>query len=71
MEQVPFLPKFIIYGPIVAGIFTFLLSFNKKQHAAMVESLGENTAKKFQLLFKYGGPILVLIGIVQYFLKDF
>ena len=70
MEQVPFFPKLIIYGPIISGIFFFILSFSSKQHTAMVESLGENSAKKAHLLLRYGGPGLVLIGIIQYLIKD-
>ena len=71
MDQIPFFPKFIIYGPIVLGIFVFVYSFSKKQHAAMVASLGENAADKAHFLFRYGGPVLVLLGIIQYFIKGF
>ncbi len=71
MDQVPFFPKLIIYGPIISGIFFFLLSFSKKQHTAMSKSLGENTAKNAHFLFRYGGPVLVLIGMLQYYIKDF
>ena len=70
MEQIPFFPKLIVYGTIIAGIFIFILSFSSKQQKAMIESLGENTAKKAHLLFRYGGPVLVLIGIIQYLIKD-
>lgn len=71
MGQIPFLHNFVTYFPIVCGLFFFLLSFSKKHYAAMVASLGENTAKKSHFLFRYGGPILVLIGIVQYTIRDF
>jgi len=71
MEQIPFFPKLIIYGPIVSGIIFFFLSFSTKCRKAMVESLGENAAKKAYLFFRYGGPILVAIGIIQYLIKDF
>jgi len=57
MDKIPFFPKLVIYGPVISGIFFFILSFSKKQYAAMVESLGENTAKKAHLLFRYGGPL--------------
>ena len=53
------------------GIFVFVYSFSKKQHAAMVASLGENAADKAHFLFRYGGPVLVLLGIIQYFIKGF
>lgn len=31
MEQIPFFPKLVIWGPIISGIFFILLSFSKKQ----------------------------------------
>jgi hypothetical protein len=70
MDKIPFFSKFVIYFPIVSGIFVFVYSFSKNQHAALVASLGENTANKAHFLFRYGGPVLVLIGIIQYLIKD-
>ncbi len=65
MDQIPFFHKLVIYGPIISGIFFFILSFSKKQYAAMTESLGESAGKKAHLVLRYGGPLLVLIGIIQ------
>ena len=71
MDQIPFFPKLVIYGPIILGIFFFILSFSKKQYSAIAEGLGEGAAKKAYFLFRYGGPFLVLIGIISYLIKDF
>ncbi len=70
MEQIPFFPKLVIYGPIVSGIFAFLLSFSNKQRTAMIENLGESYGKRAHLLLRYGGPALILIGIIQYLIQD-
>lgn len=70
MEQIPFFPKLIIYGQVISGIFFFIESFSSKQRKAMVDSLGEGAAKKVHLLLRYGGPVLILIGGIQYLIKD-
>ncbi len=71
MEQIPFFPKLIIYGPIISGIFAFLFSFSNKQRIAMIESLGESGGKKAHLLLRYGGPVLIAIGVTQYLIQGF
>ena len=70
MEQIPFFPKLIIYGSIISGLFLFILSFSSKQRTAMIESLGESGGRKAHLLLRYGGPALMLIGIIQYLIQD-
>ena len=70
MIQIPFFPKFIIYFPIVAGVMIFIFSFSQKQYSAMSKSFGENTANKARWLFRYGGPIMIILGLLQYFIKD-
>lgn len=70
MDNVPFSPKLIIYGPIISGLFIFILSFSSRQKSAMIENLGEKTAKTAHKVFRYGGPILIVIGIIQYLIKD-
>jgi len=71
MLQIPFFPKLAIYSPIITGIAFILFSFSKKQYSAMVKNLGESTAKKAHLLFRYGGAIMFLSGVIQYLLKDY
>ena len=70
MDQVPFFPQLIIYGSIISGMILFLISFSEKQRVAMIESLGESMAKKAHLLMRFGGPILVCIGVSQFFIRD-
>ena len=70
MEQIPFFPKLVIYGPIISGLFLFLLSFRRKQRTAMIASLGESGGKKAHLFLRYGGPVLILIGLIQYLIQD-
>ena len=65
IDQIPFFPKLVIYGPMVSGLIFFIISFSTNQYQSMVESLGESTAKKACLLFRYGGPLMVLFGLIQ------
>jgi hypothetical protein len=56
---------------MIAGAVFFLFSFSEKQHSAMIENLGEKTAKNAHLLLRYGGPIMFLVGLIQLLLSDF
>lgn len=70
MEQIPFFPKLVIYGPIIFGSLFFLLSLSKKQRTSLIESLGENGGEKAHVFLRYGGIVLILVGIIQYFIRD-
>lgn len=64
----PFINKLAAYAPIILGIIFFLCSSSEKFYQSLVENFGEKSASKQIKLFKFGGPILVLVGIIQYFL---
>lgn len=67
MEQIPFFPKLVIYGPIISGIFFFVLSFSKKQYSAMVETNPKNIANIacLKMIYINRGKIFVCWGILS------
>ncbi len=70
MQDIPFFPKLVIYFPMVAGVIMVLFSFSEKQHSSWKENFGDKAANKIRMFFRYGGPVMVLIGIFQYLIKD-
>lgn len=56
--------KILNYSMIIFGLYFFFFFFNKKQHQLRVESLGEKTANIALKGMRYGGPFLILCGII-------
>jgi hypothetical protein len=67
MEAIPFFPKFVTYFPMVCAVFTFFISFSKKQYLSWEKTFGETNAAKVRLFMRYvAPPILILGGVVQF-----
>jgi hypothetical protein len=65
--NLPFFDTFIVVFPIIAGTITALFSFSDRMYESWVKNLSEKTANRNRVLFRYGGLLMVLLGVTLYF----
>jgi len=66
-----FFDDFVAYSSMVSVTIIFVLSLSNKYYDHVVKKLDHDSAKKHRRIFRIIGPILVLLGIIQYSLKHF